>query len=92
MDGKAFASDVEKVLVLERGTFVILDNFATHKTFAATKAMRDAGCWFLFLPPYSPNLNPIEWAVSKLKAHLRRIRAGTTLRPPDMPQVLNRLL
>ena len=37
--------------------------------------MREAGCWFLFLPPYSPDLNPIEQAFSKLKAHLRRIRA-----------------
>ena len=38
--------------------------------------MRDAGCWFLFLP-YSPDLNPIEMAFSKLKAHLRRIGART---------------
>jgi transposase len=37
--------------------------------------MREAGCWFLFLPPYSPDLNPIEQAFSKLKAHLRRIGA-----------------
>ena len=37
--------------------------------------MRKAGCWFLFLPPYSPDLNPIEMAFSKLKAHLRRIGA-----------------
>jgi len=44
---------------------------------AAAKAMREAGCWFLFLPPYSPDLNPIEMAFSKLKAHLRRIGART---------------
>jgi transposase len=37
--------------------------------------MREAGCWFLFLPHYSPALNPIEQAFSKLKAHLRRIGA-----------------
>ena len=37
--------------------------------------MRKAGCWFLFLPPYSPDLDPIEMAFSKFKAHLRRIRA-----------------
>ncbi|WP_372570727.1 transposase [Ruegeria jejuensis] len=76
MDGEAFAAYVEKVLVpkLEPGTVVILD---THKNAAAAKAMRDAGCWFLFLPPYSPDLNPIEMAFSKLKAHLRRIGART---------------
>jgi hypothetical protein len=43
---------------LEPGTVVILDNLATHKNTAAAKAMRDAGCWFLYLPPYSPDLNP----------------------------------
>ena len=37
--------------------------------------MREAGCWFLLLPPYSPDLNPIEHAFFKLKAHLRRIAA-----------------
>ncbi len=39
--------------------------------------MRERGAWFLFLPPYSPDLNPIEMAVSKLKAHLRRSAART---------------
>jgi len=79
MNGAAFAAYVEKVLVpeLSPGTVVILDNLATHKNAAAAKAMRDAGCWFLFLPPYSPDLNPIEMAFSKLKAHLRRIGART---------------
>ena len=63
MDGDAFAAYIEKVLVpeLEPGTVVILDNLATHKNAAAAKAMRDAGCWFLFLPPYSSDLNPMKW-------------------------------
>jgi transposase len=79
MDGAAFATYVEKMLVpeLSCGTVVILDNLATHKNADAAKAMRKAGCWFLFLPPYSPDLNPIEMAFSKLKAHLRRIGART---------------
>ncbi|MFV1874541.1 IS630 family transposase [Nioella sp.] len=79
MDGEAFAAYVTQVLLpeLEPGTVVILDNLATHKNAAAAKAMREAGCWFLFLPPYSPDLNPIEMAFSKLKAHLRRIGART---------------
>lgn len=62
---------------LEPGTAIFLDNLATHKNAAAVKALRGAGCWFLFLPPYSPDLNPIEMAFSKLKAHLRRIGART---------------
>ncbi len=77
MDGPAFSAYVEKVLVpeLTPGTVVILDNLATHRNTQAAKAIRKAGCWFLFLPPYSPDLNPIELAFSKLKAHLRRIGA-----------------
>lgn len=53
MDGPAFAAYVEKVLVpeLAPGTVVILDNLATHRNVDAAKALRDAGCWFLFLPP-----------------------------------------
>ena len=43
----------------------------------AAKALKDVGCWVLYLPPYSPDLNPIEMAFSKLKARLRRIGART---------------
>jgi len=79
MDGVAFAAYVERVLVLELTprTVVILDNVAIHKNAQAARAMRKAGCWFLFLPPYSPDLNPIEIVFSKLKAHLRRIGQRT---------------
>jgi transposase len=62
---------------LSPGTVVILDNLATHKNAEAEKGLCKAGRWFLLLPPYSPDLNPIEMAFSKLKAHLRRIRART---------------
>jgi transposase len=79
MDGPAFAAYVREVLVPEiaPGTVVILDNLATHRNKEATEALRAHGCWFLYLPPYSPDLNPIEQAFSKLKAHLRRIGART---------------
>ncbi len=79
MDGPAFAAYVREVLVpeLEPGTVVILDNLATHRNKVAAQALRDHGCWFLYLPPYSPDLNPIEQAFSKLKAHLRRYGART---------------
>ena len=79
MDGPAFVAYVRNVLIpeLEPGTVVVLDNLATHKNKEAAQALRQAGCWFLFLPPYSPDLNPIEMAFSKLKANLRRIGART---------------
>lgn len=79
MDGPAFAAYIREVLVPEiaPGTVVILDNLATHRNKEAAQALRDHGCWFLYLPPYSPDLNPIELAFSKLKAHLRRIGART---------------
>ena len=65
---------MREVLVKEikPGTVVVLDNLATHHNKEAAQALRDHGCWFLFLPPYSPDLNPTEMAFSKLKAHLRR--------------------
>ena len=79
MDGAAFTAYVGWVLVpeLEPGTVMILDSLAGHKNAAATKALREAGSKFLFVPPYSPDLNPIEMVFSKLKAHLRRIGART---------------
>ncbi len=79
LDGEAFESCVRKVLApqLRPGTVVICDNLATHYTKAAAAALPESGCWFLYLPPYSPDLNPIEMAFSKLKADLRRIAART---------------
>ena len=77
MDGPAFATYVRDVLIpeIEPGTVVVLDNLATHRNKEAAKALREHGCWFLYLPPYSPDLNPIEMVFSKHKAHLRRISA-----------------
>ena len=77
MNGLAFDTYVETQLapVLDPGTVVILDNLSAHKSPRAAEALRRKGCWFLFLPPYSPDLNPIEMAFSKLKAHLMRIGA-----------------
>jgi transposase len=77
MDGPAFAAYVREVLIpeIKPGTAVILDNLATHRNKEAAAALKAHGCWFLYLPPYSPDLNPIEQAFSKLKAHLRRIGA-----------------
>jgi len=62
---------------LRRGDIVILDNLLVHNSHAAAEALKERGAWFLFLPQYSPDLNPIEMAFSKLKAHLRRAAART---------------
>jgi len=56
---------------LEPGDIVIADNLPAHKSAAAEQAIRARGAWLLFLPPYSPDLNPIEMAFAKLKALLR---------------------
>jgi transposase len=60
---------------LVAGDVVILDNLAAHKSEKAEAILRAKGAWMLFLPPYSPDLNPIEMAFSKLKAHLRKTAA-----------------
>lgn len=62
---------------LQPGDVVILDNLASHKSSKAEAILKQRGAWFLFLPPYSPDLNPIEMAFAKLKAHLRHIGAHT---------------
>jgi predicted DNA-binding transcriptional regulator AlpA len=59
------------------GDVVILDNLSAHKSQASQTLLKAQGNWLLFLPPYSPDLNPIEMAFSKLKAHLRRLKART---------------
>jgi transposase len=53
---------------LRPGDVVILDNLSSHKSPRAAELLKSVGAWFLFLPPYSPDLNPIEMAFSKLKA------------------------
>ena len=56
---------------------IILDNLSVHKSPKAALILKDIGCWFLPLPPYSPDLNPIEMAFAKLKALLRKAAART---------------
>ena len=73
MDGEAFDTYVRTQLApaVGPGDVVILDNLNVHKSPRAAKALAERGAWFLFLPRYSPDLNPIEMAFAKLKAHLR---------------------
>ena len=62
---------------LQPGDVVILDNLSSHKSEKGKATLKKRGAWSLFLPPYNPDLNPIEMAFAKLKAHLRRIGART---------------
>lgn len=74
-----FTAYVEQFLVptLAPGDIVILDNLGSHKGQAVRKAIRAAGAKLFFLPPYSPDLNPIEQLFSKLKALLRKAEERT---------------
>lgn len=60
-----------------KGGIVILDNLAVHKSDRAAECLKQRGVWFLFLPAYSPELNPIEQACAKLKAHLHKAEDRT---------------
>lgn len=77
MDGAHFEAYLEQFLLpqMRPGQFLVLDNLGAHKTVAAQEACRKAGVWLVFLPPYSPDLNPIEKAWSKFKALLRKAGA-----------------
>ena len=79
MNGEMFDLYVTTQLVptLRKGDVIILDNLSSHKSPGAARALREIGAWFLFLPPYSPDLNPIEMAFSKLKALIRKAAART---------------
>lgn len=79
MDGVSFRAYVEQVLVptLRPGDRVVLDNLSVHKDAASAAAITAAGATLHFLPPYSPDLNPIELAFAKLKAYLRATRPRT---------------
>lgn len=73
INGEAFLAYVEQGLVptLKRGDVVIMDNLGAHKGTAVREAIEAVGASLMFLPPYSPDLNPIEQAFAKLKALLR---------------------
>lgn len=79
MTGEAFLAYVEQALgpELEPGDVVIMDNLPAHKVSGVRQAIERAGATLLYLPPYSPDFNPIELAFSKLKAHLRKAAART---------------
>jgi transposase len=79
IDGESFQVYVEKVLLptLRPGDIVIMDNLGSHKGKAVRRLIRSAGAKLIFLPKYSPDLNPIEQVFAKLKHLLRKAGART---------------
>lgn len=82
-DGDVFGAFVTEALVpaLRRGQVVVMDNLAAHKVAPVRAAIEAAGCRVVYLPPYSPDLSPIENVWSKIKQHLRTTAARTV---PDV--------
>jgi len=79
INGDWFLAYVEQVLIptLKPGDVVVMDNLGSHKGKAVRRAIRQAGAHLLFLPPYSPDLNPIEQVFAKLKTLLRKAAERT---------------
>ena len=79
INGRSFLAYVEQMLVptLRPGDVVIMDNLGSHKRQAIRRAIRAVGAKLLFLPAYSPDLNPIEQMFAKLKTLLRKLDART---------------
>ncbi len=79
INGESFRAWVEQMLVptLAPGDIVVIDNLGSHKSDAVRAAIRAAGARLLFLPPYSPDLNPIEQMFAKLKGLLRKAEERT---------------
>ena len=79
MDGESFRAYVEQFVVpiLKPADIVVMDNLASHKVAGVREAIEAAGAELRYLPPYSPDFNPIEQFFAKLKALLRKAAART---------------
>jgi len=79
MDGEVFRAWCEQMLapLLRPGHIVVMDNLAAHKVEGIRQIIEACGATLLYLPPYSPDLNPIENAFAKMKAHVRKVAART---------------
>ena len=106
IDGASFLADIEQILVptLHPGDLVIADNLSAHKVAGVRQAIERVGATLCYLPPYSPDLNPIELCFAKLKALVRAARwsihrnplafprrLSAALQPRGMPQLLSTL-
>ena len=90
MDGESFLAYVEQVLspVLTPGDVVIMDNFASHKVAGVRDSIENSGATLKYLPPYSPDLNPIEQLFAKFKALIRKAGPRTMQSLWDRVQLL----
>jgi transposase len=79
INGESFRLYVDQILVpsLKQGDIVIMDNLGSHKSEVVRQSIRAAGARLFFLPPYSPDLNPIEQVFAKLKHILRKAKERT---------------
>ena len=106
IDGESFRAYIDQILVptLHPGDLVIADNLGAHKVAGIQRAIQAAGATLWYLPPYSPDLNPIELCFAKLKALVRTARCRSTetlwpfprrvpgaLQSGRMPQLLSAL-
>ena len=91
MNGEAFRAYVEQILAptLSPRNIVVMDNLACHKVAGVREAIEACGASLLYLPPYSPDLNPIEHSFAKLKALIRKAAARTRDALWTEPSALN---
>lgn len=91
MNGALFVGYLEQILIptLRRGDVVIMDNASVHKVAGVREAIEARGAHLIYLPPYSPDLNPIEMAFSKLKALLRKAAERTV---PGLMRLIGQLM
>jgi len=79
INGELFLAYVNQILLstLHEGDIVVLDNLSSHKVVGVKQAIESVGAQVLYLPPYSPDFNPIEQVFSKLKTMLRKLKSRT---------------
>ena len=79
LNGELFKEYIAKCLAptLRKGDIVVMDNLSSHKVKGVIEPVVAAGATVMYLPPYSPDLNPIEMMWSKMKAYLRKVKAAT---------------
>ena len=94
IDGESFRAYIEQILVptLQPSDIVIADNLGAHKVAGIQRAIQAAGATLWYLPPYSPDLNPIELCFAKLKALVRTARCRSSGDALAVPRYLSRAL
>ena len=91
VNGTVFSGYIEQCVIptLQPGDILFMDNLSAHKVAGLAELIRSHGAYLIYLPPYSPDFNPIEFAWSKVKTILRRLKARTL---PDLIDALKQAL